>query len=321
MWEFPLFPENASTVAGHVDALYFGLIGLSIIFGLGVAFMTTFFAIRYRREANVDRSNPLLGSTTLELTWSIIPLILGLGIFAWGADVYFDMSRIPADAVEISAIGKQWMWKFQHPQGQSEINDLHVPVNRPIKLSMISQDVIHSFFVPAFRIKQDVLPGNYTYTWFEATKTGEYHLFCAEYCGLDHAVMGGKVIVMEQAEYEQWLTEGNVGTSNNAGPNSVVSVGEVLFQEQGCTSCHQMDGSGAGPSLLGVFGEEVQLEDGSVVLADEQYIRDSILLPNEQIVANYASIMPTYETRLSEEQIMELISYIKSLSTNNGGGE
>ena len=321
MWEFPLFPENASTVAGHVDALYFGLIGLSLIFGLGVAFMMTFFAIRYRRGADVDRSNPLLGSTTLELTWSIIPLILGLGIFAWGADVYFDMSRIPADAVEISAIGKQWMWKFQHPQGQSEINDLHVPVNRPIKLSMISQDVIHSFFVPAFRVKQDVLPGNYSYTWFEATKTGEYHLFCAEYCGLDHAVMGGKVIVMEQVEYERWLAEGNVGTNNNAGTDSVASVGEVLFQEQGCTSCHQMDGSGPGPSLVGVFGEEVELEDGSVVLADEQYIRNSILLPNEQIVANYASIMPTYESRLSEEQIMELINYIKSLSTTDGGGE
>lgn len=313
MWEFPLFPENASTIAGDIDAVYFALIALSILFGLGVTFMVAFLAIRYRKGAEVDRSNPSSGSMALELTWSIIPLILGLGIFAWSADVYFNLYRIPANAIEISAIGKQWMWKYQHPGGQREINDLHVPVGRPIKMNMISQDVIHSFFIPAFRIKRDVLPGTYTTVWFEATKTGEFHLFCAEYCGLDHAVMGGKVIVMEPADYEQWLV-GVKGTT-------AAITGEQLFQQQGCETCHRMDGSGAGPSLVGKFGKPELLQNGDTVMVDEQYIRDSILLPNQDITAGYEAIMPTYEQRLTEEDIMDLINYIKSLADSEDASE
>jgi cytochrome c oxidase subunit 2 len=313
MWDFPLFPDNASTIAGDIDAVYFGLIALSILFGLGVAFMVTFLAIRYRKGTEVDRSNPSSGSMALELTWSIIPLILGLGIFARGADVYFNLYRIPGDAMEISAIGKQWMWKYQHPGGQREINDLHVPVGRPIKMNMISQDVIHSFFIPAFRIKRDVLPGTYTTVWFEATKTGEFHLFCAEYCGLDHAVMGGKVIVMEPAEYEQWL-------AGVKGSTAAIT-GEQLFQQQGCETCHRMDGSGAGPSLVGLFSKPELLQNGETVMVDEQYIRDSILLPNQEIVEGYQAIMPTYEQRLTEEDIMELINYIKSLAESDDANE
>ena len=313
MWEFQLFPDNASTIAGDIDAVYFGLIALSILFGLGVTFMVTFLAIRYRKGAEVDRSNPSSGSTALELTWSIIPLILGLGIFAWGADVYFNLYRIPDNAIEISAIGKQWMWKYQHPGGQREINDLHIPVGQPIKMNMISQDVIHSFFIPAFRIKRDVLPGTYTTVWFEATKTGEFHLFCAEYCGLDHAVMGGKVIVMEPAEYEQWLSGVKASTA--------AITGEQLFQQQGCETCHRMDGSGVGPSLVGKFGKPELLESGETVMVDEQYIRDSILLPNQDITAGYEAVMPTYEQRVTEEEILDLINYIKSLAESDDANE
>ena len=307
MPDFDLFPDSASTLAGQVDLLYFVLVALSVVFATGVFAALIFFAIRYRRGASVDRSDPLIEDSRLEITWTIIPLILGLAIFAWNAVVYFESRRFPEDALEVSVVGKQWMWKLQHSNGKSEINELHVPVGEPIKLTMISQDVIHSFYVPAFRIKQDVLPGRYTTTWFEATETGEYHLFCAEYCGTEHSLMIGQVVVMEPVQYQAWLS-GGVGNE----PLDVA--GGRLFQQLGCESCHRANNEGRGPSLVGVYGSEVELANGDTVTADDGYLRESILTPNAKVVAGFEPVMPTYQGQLSEEEIVQLIAYIKSLS-------
>jgi cytochrome c oxidase subunit 2 len=203
-------------------------------------------------------------------------------------------------------MGKQWMWKAQHPLGKSEINMLHVPVNQPVKLIMTSQDVIHSFYIPAFRVKKDVLPGRYTELWFEATKTGEYHLFCAEYCGTEHSQMIGSVVVMEQLEYERWL-------SGNVAGESMAAAGQRLFEQRGCASCHAGTSDARGPALAGLFGKEVQLEDGRTVTADESYLRESILNPQAKVVAGYSPVMPTFEGQISEEGLLQLVAYIKSL--------
>jgi cytochrome c oxidase subunit 2 len=308
MPDFDLFPESASTLSGQIDLLYFALVALSVIFASGVFAALIFFAIRYRRGANVDRSNPLIEDSRLEITWTVIPLILGLAIFVWNAVVFFESRRAPEDTLEISVVGKQWMWKLQHPNGKSEINELHVPVDQPVKLTMISQDVIHSFYVPAFRMKQDVLPGRYTTTWFEATETGEYHLFCTEYCGTEHSLMIGQVVVMEPVQYQEWLSG---GTGNE--PLDVT--GGRLFQQLGCESCHRVNNEGRGPSLVGVYGSEVELTAGGTITADDAYLRESILTPNAHVVAGFEPVMPTYQGQLSEEEIVQLIAYIKSLSS------
>jgi cytochrome c oxidase subunit 2 len=247
-----------------------------------------------------------------------------MGVFGWGARVYFDQYNVPDQAVDVYVVGKQWMWKFQHPTGQAEINVLHVPVDRPIRLTMISQDVIHSFYVPAFRIKRDVLPHRYTTVWFEATEAGEYHLFCAEFCGTLHSGMIGAVVAMEPHLYQEWLNQQPVGAQSDvipedtvpAGPEpgSMASAGAELFENLGCISCHLMEGGGTGPSLVGVFGRQVQLESGETILADENYIRTSILDPNAQIVAGYPPVMPTYEDQIDEEELLRLVEYIKFLS-------
>ena len=228
------------------------------------------------------------------------------------------MSRTPARAINIYVVGRQWMWKFQHPSGQREINELHVPLGQPIRLVMASQDVIHSFYVPAFRIKMDVIPGRYTETWFEATKTGEYHMHCTEYCGAQHATMGGRVVVMEPVQYQAWLSgaSGREATGTTDEPASLAAAGEATFQQLGCSGCHRPDGGGAGPSLVGIFGQPQPLEGGQTAIADEQYIRESILRPNVQIVAGYQPIMPSYEGQISEEQLLQLIEYIRSQGTS-----
>lgn len=304
---FQLFPESASTISGRVDALYFFLVGLTIFFTVLVASLIVFFALRYRQSRKVNRDK---GPTSywMEISWMILPLPVLMFIFSWGASLYFSMHRVPDDAMEFNVVAKQWMWKFQHPQGRREIDELHVPEGRPVRLKMISQDVIHSLYVPAFRVKQDVLPGRYTDLWFEANKLGEYHLFCAEYCGTNHSRMTGKVIVMKPNDYESWLA-GNRSTE----PPEVV--GAKLFLQHRCDSCHvSIDGAKPkGPPLEDLFARPVPLANGTTITADENYLRESILYPQKKLVAGYQPIMPTFEGQISEEDIADLIAYIKSL--------
>jgi cytochrome c oxidase subunit 2 len=299
-------PEQASTMASKVDALFFFLVGVTVFFATLIFTLVVVFAVKYRRRSEAERPAAIHGSLILETLWSVIPLAIALAIFAWGATLYFTMSRPPRSSLEIFVVAKQWMWKFQHPGGQREVNELHVPVGRPIKVTMTSEDVIHSFFVPAFRVKMDVLPGKYTTAWFEPTKPGQYHLFCAEYCGTSHSQMGGWVTVMEPAEYEQWLAGGKPG-------ESLVAAGERLFQRLGCQACHLKEGSGRAPSLVGIYGKSVELSTGQRISADDGYIRESVLNPQAKLVAGYPPIMPTFKGLVSEEQIQQLLAYIKSL--------
>lgn len=302
---FPLFPDQASSVAPRVDALFYFLVIVSLFFVALIFALVIGFAVRYRRRFEDEQPEPIPGNLRLELLWTFIPLGLTMVMFGWGAVVFFDIQRPPADALEIFVVGRQWMWKFQHPDGAREINELHVPVGRAVKLTMVSEDVIHSMFVPAFRLKQDVLPGRYTALWFEATRKGTYHLFCAEYCGTQHSGMLGRVVAQEPAEYQKWLSGG--------GGLSMAAAGEGLFERLGCASCHRMDGSGRGPSLVGLFGNMVEFERGGSVRADEGYIRESILEPNAKIVSGYPAIMPTFKGLIGEEGILQIIAYIRDL--------
>jgi cytochrome c oxidase subunit 2 len=306
MDRFHLFPPEASAGAGQVDGLYFGLTAMMIFFCLVVFLPIIYFSVRYRRGANVDRSQPSSGSNLLESGWTLFPLVVALGFFTWGAVVYYQLERPPRDSLEVQVVAKQWMWKLQHEEGKKEINELHVPLGRAVTLTMTSQDVIHSFFVPAFRVKQDVVPGKYTTEWFRPTRLGEYHLFCAEYCGTNHSRMTGRVEVMEPAAYEQWLTTGEVG-------QSIAFEGQRLFRAKGCSGCHEGSAVVHAPPLGGVFGKQVPLNSGEVVTADDQYIRDSILLPAKQISAGYDNVMPSFTGHISEAEIMQIIAYLKSI--------
>lgn len=305
---FSLFPEQASTVAGRVDALYAFLLIVSTVMTLLIAGLIVYFIIKYRRRADDELGVPVTGALTLELLWTVIPFVIMMVMFVWGASLYFTLSRPPQDALEIQVVGKQWMWKFQHMDGQREINELHVPVGRAVKLTLASQDVIHSFFVPAFRVKSDVVPGRYSTVWFEATKPGTYHLFCAEYCGTQHSGMIGQVIVMEPTQYQAWL-------SGSVAEGSLAAAGQQLFQDLGCHTCHRGDTPGRGPVLDGLLGRTVQLQNGQTVTADENYIRESILNPSAKLVAGFQPLMPTFQGLVSEEQVLQLIAYIKSLGT------
>ena len=302
----PLGPARASTTAGSVDALYIFLVTLSLFMSVAIFTMICIFALRYRRGKGRE-AEQIEGSNVLEFTWSAIPLVIFLFIFAWGAVVYFKERTPPRGATQIYVVAKQWMWKLQHEEGQREINELHVPVGRDVEMIMTSQDVIHSFYVPAFRIKQDVLPGRYTTLWFHATRSGTYHLFCAEYCGTQHSGMIGQVVVLEPAQYEVWLSGGLAS-------GSLASNGQNIFQQLGCITCHRSDTQGRGPNLVGLFGKRVQLEDGRTVIADENYIRESILNPSAKIVSGFKPIMPVFQGLVSEEQLNALIAYVKSLS-------
>jgi len=302
----PLVPESASTLSGKVDALYFYLSGVTLFFTLLISAVLIFFVIRYRRRTPYEIPRPVAGSHKLETLWTIIPFMIAMTMFGWGAQIYFEQYKPPANAVEVYVVGKQWMWKLQHATGQREINELHVPVGRKIKLIMTSEDVIHDFFVPAFRTKMDVVPGRYTTLWFEATTPGRYHLFCAEYCGMNHSGMTGSVIVMEPRDFDNWLS-GNTGTTTPAG------AGQQLYQTLGCASCHGASGEGGrGPTLAGAFGKMTPLQSGESVRADEAYIRESILNPQAKIVAGFGPIMPTFQGQVSEDQLVQLIAYIKS---------
>ena len=301
---FRFWPDQASTFAGKVDALYIYLLSVTAFFTILIFVLILTFGLKYRRKPG-RKPQDVHTSHALELTWSIIPFLLTLVMFAWGAGLYVHMTRAPDDAMPIDVIGKQWMWKMQHPNGKREINELHIPMGRPIKLTLASQDVIHSFYIPAFRVKQDVVPGRYTSEWFTATQIGEYHIFCAEYCGDQHSGMIGKVIVMEPAKYQAWLA----GTPPDQAPPAA---GEKLFTQYGCITCHGQ----RGPGLAGVFMSKRRvIEDGKEieVTAGDNYLRESILNPSRKIVVGFQPLMPTYAGQLSEEQVLDLIAYIKSL--------
>ena len=305
---FPIFPESASTLAPRVDALYFFILFVTIFFTTLVALLILVFAIKYRKEKHPVPVQ-IHGSIPLEIFWTLIPLGIAMVIFAWGAVLFFQERHPPKSSMNIYGIGKQWMWKFEHPGGQREINNLHVPIGRPVRMTLISQDVIHDFFVPAFRTQMDVLPGRYTEVWFEATKPGTYHLFCNQYCGTKHSAMIGEVIAMPYDDYQQWL--------RGAGAfGSMATEGQKVFASMGCPTCHTGADNARGPNLYNLFGRMVRLQDGSTTIANEAYIRESVLNPSAKIVYGFQNIMPTFQGQLNEDEMIQLIEYVKSLTYN-----
>jgi cytochrome c oxidase subunit 2 len=311
MGEFQLFPDQASSFAPEVDHLLYFLLAITTFFTLLIFGAIFYFAIRYRRRSEKELPHVQHGGYTLEILWSVIPFGLTMVMFTWGASLFFKESRPPDNAMQIYAVGKQWMWKLEHQEGIREINELHVPVGRPIRITMASEDVIHSFFVPAFRTKQDVVPGRFTTTWFTPTKTGKYHLFCAEYCGTRHSGMIGWVYVMDPRDYENWLGGGS-------SEGSLAENGKLLFEQLACANCHKEDNSGRCPSLVGVYGKDVKLSGGATIKADEAYIRESIMDPQAKIVAGYEPVMPTFTGLVNEDQVVQLIEYIKSIGAKQG---
>jgi cytochrome c oxidase subunit 2 len=307
--QLPLYPEQASNFAPHVDSLMLFIILVCLFFAVGVTIAIIWFFFRYHRKDKNAVGLPLHEDPRLEALWIGVPLVLAMIMFSWGAVIYVDYRRMPQDTMDIYLVGKQWMWKAQQPNGLREINELHIPLGRYVRLILASEDVIHDFYVPAFRVKMDVVPGHYNTMWFQPTKLGRYHFFCSQYCGTNHAIMGGWVTVMEPADYAAWLA-GAAG----ADTNPVVS-GEKLFKEKACVTCHVANGTGRAPSLNGVYGARVLLADGSTVVADEAYIRESILQPAARIVAGYQPVMPTFQGQLTEEQVIALTAYIKSLQS------
>jgi cytochrome c oxidase subunit 2 len=302
MLHIRLLPDTASTTASRTDALFWFLVAVAVFFTTLVFILVVYFGLKYRRRSAAVPP-PVHSSTALEMFFIGSLLALAMLLFFWGARIYTYIYRIPKDAIEVFVVGKQWMWKIKHSNGAREINELHVPLNRPVKLLISSQDVIHSFFIPDFRIKQDAVPGRYTATWFQATKLGTYHLFCAQYCGTAHSHMVGQVIVMKPEDYEAWLAGAPV-TENPA------QAGLKLFSSLGCVACHGQ----VAPTLAGLYGSQVKLSDGRTVTADEDYLRESILDSTAKIVAGYPPIMPSFRGQLSEEQLMDLIAYIRSLT-------
>jgi len=303
--DFPLFPEQASSFARDVDTFYIFLTVLCGTVSVLIFLVIFYFAIKYRRTPQNEVAQEQEPPKALEIAWIVIPFFIFMGIFVWGAWLYFHLSRVPDDALDIYATGKQWMWKFQHPSGQREINTLHVPVNRPIRVTLASEDVIHSLFFPNFRTKADALPNRYRTMWFKATKTGRYHIFCAEYCGTQHSGMIGWVEVMEAADYQRWMAGGAEG--------SLASQGEKVFQKYACHTCHTIDATGRGPVLIGVYGSTVTLSDNTTLKADDNYIRESILNPQAKLVKGFQPLMPTFQGQVNEEDLLKLLAYVKSL--------
>jgi cytochrome c oxidase subunit II len=309
----PLLPPGASSVSTEMDLLYLFITAVSAFFTVLVAALVVFFAIKFHRRHPDEVGADIHGSLALELTWTFIPFVLAMVMFVWGADLFFRLSRPPADAMEMFVVGKRWMWKVQHPDGAREINEMHVPIGRNIKLTMGSEDVLHDYSIPAFRVKMDVVPGKLTTLWFQATKPGTYHLFCAEYCGTKHAGMVGSVIAMTPQDYEAWLAGGrSTGTP--------AQNGERLFADLACNTCHKQDSTGRGPTLHGVFGSQVALANGQLVTADENYLRESIMNSQAKVVAGYQPIMPAFQGMVSEENLLQLIAYIKTLKRPDAGG-
>lgn len=307
LFGIPIFPEQASSFAADVDALYLFVFTVSAFFALVVAFASIALGIKYRRRHEGEVGAPIEGNLALELLWSVIPTIIAMVMFGWGASVFYHIRRPPQEAMQIYAVGKQWMWKFQHLEGQREINELHVPMGRPIKVTVSSEDVIHSLYFPSFRTKIDAIPGRYTELWFEPSKPGRYRIFCAEYCGTKHSGMIGWVEVMEPAAYQAWLAGGGV-------EGTLAERGARLFNELACNTCHLDTGQGRGPSLKDIIGKPVELADGSTVIADEAYLRESILNSQAKVVQGFQPLMPTFQGLISEEGLVALIEHVRSLS-------
>jgi cytochrome c oxidase subunit II len=299
---------GASTFALEYNALFWSMVLLCGFVATGIAIFLIYFTLRYRRLRDRDLPPQIRLNIPVEVTWIVVPLFLFMGMFAYGAKLYFDMEIPPRDAIELYAVGKQWMWKVQHSEGQREINELHVPLNQPIKITLTSQDVIHSFFIPAFRIKQDVLPNRYTTLWFRATQEGTFHLFCAEYCGTKHSGMIGTVFVLKPQDYQRWLERGGA-------EGSLSSLGEKVFHQYGCANCHHFDGHGTGPNLQNLYMRLVQITDNGTATADAGYIRESILHPRAKIVLGFTDVMPTFEGQISEDEIVQLIAYIRAIGS------
>jgi cytochrome c oxidase subunit 2 len=316
LWQFlvkwlhssALFPVEASTIAPYMDALYFFLVSVSLVGLIFVTLLIFYFSLRYRRDKH-PVAIQVEGSTILEATWTIIPLALFLVVFVWGGLLYFRIYNPPPNAMNIYVVGKQWMWKAEHPGGQHEINALHVPVGQPVQLTMISQDVFHSFSIPDFRVKREVIPGRYSTVWFQATDPGTYHIFCTQYCGTLHSGMIGEVTAMSPTDYKKWLDQSNSGMS-------LAQNGERLFASMGCNACHSGNAAARGPNLAGVYGSKLTLTDGSQVLVNDAYLRDSILNPSQHVTAGFAPIMPTYQGQISEDGLIDLVEYIKQLQSN-----
>jgi cytochrome c oxidase subunit 2 len=308
MTNFSLFPPEASKIAPQMDALFFfmvlvSLIGLTLVILLVVSFSLLYNKTRHPVATQIE------GSTLLEATWTIIPLGLFLIMFVWGALLYFRIYTPPANAMNIYVVGKQWMWKVEHPGGQHEINALHIPINQPVQLTIISQDVFHSFSIPAFRVKREAIPGRYTTMWFEANQVGTYHLFCTQYCGTNHSQMIGDVVVMSPDDFKQWL-------ANSTSGNSLAQNGERLFASLSCTACHNTRPDARGPNLVGVYGSHLTLSSGQTITADDEYIRQAILNPSQHITQGYSPIMPTYQGQISEDGVIALVEYLKHLDTD-----
>jgi cytochrome c oxidase subunit 2 len=307
MGRFHLWPVAASSNAHEVDLLFLGLLVVTGFTALLVTVLLVGFAVRYRRNSDADRSDRVKKTWRWEISWTLATFVAFMALFFWGADLYLRLFRPPPDTLDVFVVAKQWMWHVQHLGGQREINELHVPVGRKVRLVLTSQDVIHSFFVPAFRIKHDVLPGRYQSLWFEATKPGTYRLECAEYCGTDQAAMGGRVIALAPAAFEEWL-------AREAPADTLAQEGAKLFRSLGCSGCHGPGGTVRAPPLEGLYGRPVPLADGRVVRADERYIRDSILTPRAEVAAGYSPIMPSFAGKVGEDELVKLVAYIRSLA-------
>ena len=310
MTGIPILPPRASASSTEFDLLYFFLTGVTAFFVVLVAVLVVYFTIRYRRRHPNETGADIHGSLVLELTWTIIPLLISMVMFGWGASLFYRMSKPPQDAMDLYVVGKQWMWKVQHPEGVREINEMHVPIDRNVRVTLGSEDVIHDYGIPAFRVKMDAVPGKLTTLWFRAIVPGRYHIYCDQYCGTRHSEMIGEVVAMEPQDYQAWLASGGsvASAAAAAGPN-----GEQLFKDFACLTCHLANGSGRGPSLVSVAGSTVHLADGRTVVADDNYLRESILNSQAKVVQGFTPIMPVFQGMLSEEQVLSLIAYIKSM--------
>jgi len=303
-----LWPQAASQSAVHVDWLIFAFTAVTLLLTVPIFLAITYFALMYRSGRQVDRGHTSDRNVKIELSWMLIPFFLTLAFFAWGAQIFDVEKHAPANALEIQAIGRQWMWKFQHPGGQAEINDLHVPTGQPVLINMISQDVIHSLYLPAFRVQMETLPGRYTQLWFKAERPGQYRLYCSEYCGTDHSVMDGLLYVMSPSDYARWLSQ--AGSSQ-----SLAALGKRLFSNYGCSGCHGAGATIRAPDLAGLYNRPVPMAGGGSVIADDTYIRDKILNPDNNLIAGYKQVMPSFKGVIPEDELMQLIAYIKTMET------
>jgi cytochrome c oxidase subunit 2 len=303
----PFVPSEASAAAASVDTLFYTLLAFTVALGAFLTLLVVGYAVKYRAGSGADRTGERGRSLPLEIAWTLASLAVAFAIFGWGATLFVRRDHPPADALQIAGLGKQWMWEFRHPGGQREIDELHVPVGKPVVVSLASQDVIHSFFVPAFRVKQDAVPGRTTHVWFTATEPGRYHLFCAEYCGTQHSEMGGWVDAMPPERYAAWL-------SGQGGGETLAAAGEKLFRALGCSGCHGNSSKVRAPPLENVYGRPVALADHQTVIADERYLRDSILQPAKEIAAGYDPVMPSFDGLVDESELQMLLAYLKSLS-------